>query len=79
MIKIIKRTTDNKYLKSVETETWVDNIKDAFEMTYRECEVAKLSLEGVFSPEQLIEIVNFSKSKTITEEERKEIMNVIRS
>ena len=30
MIKLIQRTTDNKYLKSVETETWVDNVKEAF-------------------------------------------------
>jgi hypothetical protein len=78
MIKVIKRTTDNKYLKSVETETWVDNIKDAYEMSYRECEVAKSALSGVFSPEQIIEIVNFSKSKPITEDEKREIMNVLK-
>ena len=78
MIKILKRTTDNKYLKSVETETWVDNIKDAFEMTYRECEAAKLALEGIFLPDQLKEIVNMRKNKPITEEEKKELLDLLR-
>ena len=62
MVKLIKRTTDNKYLKSVDTETWVDDIKDAFEMTYRECEAAKTALNGVYLPEQLKEIVILSKT-----------------
>jgi len=44
MIKIIKRTTDNKFLQSVETDTWVDNIKHSFEMTHRECEEVKTQL-----------------------------------
>lgn len=79
MIKIIKRTTDNKYLKSVETETWVDNIKDAYEMSYRECEVAKSALSGVFLPEQIIEIVNLSKSKPITKEEKKELIDLLKT
>ena len=79
MIKILKRTTDNKYLKSVETETWVDNIKDAFEMTYRECEAAKLALEGIFLPDQLKEIVNMRKSKPITKEEKKELLNLLKN
>ena len=78
MIKLIQRTTDNKYLQSVETETWVENIKDAFEMTYRECESAKLALEGVFLPDQLKEIVNMKKSKPITEEEKKELLDMLK-
>ena len=45
MIKLIKRTTDNKFLQSVETDSWVDNVKDAFEMTYKECETAKPLIE----------------------------------
>lgn len=79
MIKILKRTTDNKYLKSVETETWVDNIKDAYEMTYNECEDAKASLNGVFSEEQLIEIVIMTKIKPITKEEKKELRNLLKN
>jgi zona occludens toxin (predicted ATPase) len=78
MIKLIRRTTDNKYLKSVETETWVDDIKEAFEMTYRECEAAKLALEGVFLPEQLKEIVNMRKNKPITQEEKQELLNMLK-
>jgi hypothetical protein len=78
MIKLIQRTTDNKYLQSVETETWVDDIKEAFEMTYRECESAKTALNGIFFPEQLKEIVNMRKSKPITEEEKKELLDLLK-
>lgn len=79
MVKYIKRTTDNKYLKSVETETWVDDIKDAFEMSYRECETAKETLNGVFLPEQLKEIVNMQKSKPITKEEENELIALLKN
>ena len=79
MVKYIKRTTDNKYLKSVETETWVDDIKEAFEMTYRECETAKEALNGVFSPEQLKEIVNIQKSKPISKEEENELIALLKN
>ena len=77
MIKLIQRTTDNKYLKSVETETWVEDIKDAFEMTYFECETAKSALDGVFLPEQLKEIVNMRKSKPMTEEQKSQLLGII--
>jgi len=78
MIKLIQRTTDNKYLKSVETETWVDNVKEAFEMTHRECEVAKTALDGVFLPEQLKVIVDMRKYKSITKEEKQELLNLLK-
>ena len=78
MIKIIKRTTDNKFLQSVEADTWVDSINDAFKMTYRECNTAKTELLNTYTSEQIIEIVNFSKSKPITEEERKELLSLLR-
>jgi hypothetical protein len=79
MIKIIKRTTDNKFLQSVETDTWVDNVKDAFEMTYRECNTAKTELLNTYTSEQIVEIVNMSKSKPITEEEKKELLNLLKN
>jgi hypothetical protein len=78
MIKLIQRTTDNKYLKSVETETWVDNVKDAFEMTHRECETVKTALNGVFLPEQLKVIVDMRKYKSITKEEKQELLNLLK-
>jgi len=78
MIKLIQRTTDNKYLKSVETETWVDNVKEAFEMTHRECEVAKTALNGVFLPEQLKVIVDMRKYKSITKEEKQELLDLLK-
>ena len=79
MIKLIQRTTDNKYLKSVETETWVDNVKEAFEMTHRECEAAKTALDGVFLPEQLKVIVDMRKYKSITKEEKQELINLLKN
>ena len=78
MVKYIKRTTDNKYLKSVENEIWVDSIKDAYEMSYRECEEAKTALNGVFLPEQLKEIVNMTKTKPISKEEKQELINLLK-
>ena len=79
MIKIIKRTTDNKFLQSVETDTWVDNVKDAFEMTYRECETAKTTLLNTYTSEEIVDIVNMSKSKLITKEERKELVSLLKN
>lgn len=73
MIKLIQRTTDGKYLKSVEGDVWVDSHKEAFEMTHRECETAKETLSGTYSPEQIKEIFNLSKSKPMTKEEIKEL------
>ena len=77
MIKIIKRTTDNKFLQSVETDSWVDNVKDAFEMTYRECETAKTELFKTYQLAEIKEVVNMLKNKPITEEERKELLSII--
>ncbi len=78
MIKLIQRTTDNKYLKSVETDTWVDNVKDAFEMTYKEYNTSKETLLNTYTKEQLKTIVNMEKSKRITKEERVELINLLK-
>ena len=47
-------------------------------MTYRECNTAKTELLNTYTSEQIVEIVNFSKSKPITEEERKELLSLLR-
>jgi hypothetical protein len=78
MIKLIQRTTDNKYLQSVETDTWVDDVKDAFEMTYRECETAKTELIKTYTSEQIKDIVNMRKHKPITKEEKIELLNLLK-
>jgi len=78
MIKLIQRTTDNKYLQSVETDTWVDNVKDAFEMTYKEYNTSKETLLNTYTKEQLKTIVNMEKSKRITKEERVELINLFK-
>jgi glycogen debranching enzyme len=78
MIKVIKRTTDNKFLKSIETDTWVDNVKDAFEMTHRECESTKTNLLNTYASEQIVEVVNMFKSKSMSKEEIKELRNLLK-
>jgi hypothetical protein len=78
MIKIIQRTTDNKYLLSIETDTWIDDVKDAFEMTYRECETAKTELIKTYTSEQIKDIVNMRKHKPITKEEKRELLNLLK-
>jgi len=78
MVKYIKRTTDNKYLQSLENDNWVDNVKDAYEMTYRECESAKTQLLNTYTLEQIKEIVSLQKHKPITEEEKQELLNLLK-
>jgi hypothetical protein len=78
MIKIIQRTADNKYLQSVENDIWVDNIKEAYEMSYRELENVKTELLNTYTSDQLKEIVNMSKSKPISEEEKRELINLLK-
>ena len=78
MIKLIKRTTDKKFLQSVEIDAWVDNVKDAFEMTYRECESVKTELFKTYPEEQIVEVVNMFKSKPITKEEKKELLAMLK-
>ena len=79
MIKIIRRTTDNKFLQSVDTDSWVDNVKDAFEMTYRECESTKAELLNIYTLDQIVEITNMSKNKPITKEEKKELLGLLKN
>ena len=78
MIKLIKRTTDKKFLQSVEIDAWVDNVKDAIEMTYRECESVKTELFKTYPEEQIVEVVNMFKSKPITKEEKKELLAMLK-
>ena len=79
MVKYIKRKTDNKYLQSIENDVWVDDVKDAFEMTYRECENAKNQLLDTYTKEQIVEIVNMSKNKPISREEKKELLDLLKN
>ena len=79
MIKILKRVSDNKYLKSLENDIWVDNMSEAFEMTYTECEEAKTSLSNTYSQGDLKEIVNMAKLKPMTREEIKELRNLLKN
>ena len=58
MIKYIKRKSDNKFLQSLENDVWVDNSKDAYDMTYRECENTKTTLLNTYTSEEITEVVN---------------------
>jgi hypothetical protein len=78
MIKYIKRKSDNKFLQSLENDIWVDNTKDAYEMTYRECENTKTTLLNTYTSEEITEVVNMFKSKPMSREEKKELLNLLK-
>ena len=79
MVKYIKRKSDNKFLLSLDSNDWVDNVRDAYEMTYRECETAKTELINTYTSEQLKEVVNMRKFKPITKEEKQELINLLKN
>ena len=78
MIKYIKRKSDNKFLQSLENDVWVDNPKDAYEMTYRECEDTKTTLLNTYTSEEITEVFNMFKSKPMSREEKKELINLLK-
>jgi len=78
MIKYIKRKSDNKFLQSLENDVWVDNSKDAYEMTYRECENTKTTLLNTYTSEEITEVVNMFKNKPMSREEKKELINLLK-
>jgi hypothetical protein len=78
MIKYIKRKSDNKFLQSLENDVWVDNSKDAYEMTYRECEETKTTLLNTYTSEEITEVVNMFKNKPMSREEKKELLNLLK-
>ena len=79
MIKYIKRKSDNKFLQSLENDVWVDNSKDAYEMTYRECEETKTTLLNTYTSEEISEVFNMFKSKPKSREEKKESLNLLKN
>jgi hypothetical protein len=78
MIKYIKRKSDNKFLQSLENDTWVDNTKDAYEMTYKEFVDTKTTLLNTYTSEEITEVVNVFKNKPMSREEKKELLNLLR-
>ena len=47
-------------------------------MSHRECEEVKTQLSNTYTTEQLVEVIDMSKSKPISKEERKELLNLIK-
>lgn len=78
MIKIFKRTTDNKYLQSLENDIWVEDIKESIIMNFVEAEEVKKILLQTYTLEQLNEIVDLVKIKPLTKEEKKQLRNLIK-
>ena len=78
MIKYIKRKSDNKFLQSLENDVWVDNSKDAYEMTYRECENTKTTLLNTYTSEEITEVVNMFKGKPMSREEKRELLSLLK-
>ena len=79
MIKYIKRKSDNKFLQSLENYIWVDNAKDAYEMTYKECENTKTTLLNTYTSEEITEVVNMFKNKPMSRDEKKELLNLLKN
>ena len=79
MIKYIKRKSDNKFLQSLENDVWVDNSKDAYEMTHKECEDTKTTLLNTYTSEEITEVFNIFKSKPKSREEKKESLNLLKN
>ena len=79
MIKYIKRKSDNKFLQSLENDVWVDNSKDAYEMTHKECEDTKTALLNTYTSEEITEVFNMFKSKPKSREEKKESLNLLKN
>ncbi len=79
MVKYIKRKSDNKFLQSLENDVWVDNTKDAYEMTYKECEDTKTTLLNTYTSEEITEVFNMFKSKPMSREEKKELLNLLKN
>ena len=79
MVKYIKRKSDNKFLQSLDSDDWVDNVRDAYEMTYKECEDIKNILLNTYASEEITELINMLKSKPMTREEKKEQLDLLKS
>ena len=78
MIQIVQRKSDNKYLQSIETDTWVDNASEAFEMSLLEYMTVKTFLSSNYSNNDLKVIVNVSKMKEASKQDKKEIKNLFK-
>ena len=78
MIQYIKRKSDNKFLQSLENDVWVDNVKDAYEMTLIECKNIKTELLNNYTYEEITEVVNMFKNKPMTREEKKELLQLLK-
>jgi len=78
MIKYIKRKSDNKFLQSLENDTWVDNTKDAYEMTYKEFVDTKTTLLNTYTSEEITEVINVFKNKPMSREEKKELLDLLK-
>lgn len=78
MIQIVQRKSDNKYLQSAESDTWVDNVSEAFEMSLLEYMTVKTFLSSNYSNDDLKVIINFSKMKEMSKQDKKEIKNLFK-
>lgn len=77
MVKYIKRSTDLKFLKSLEDDLWVSERSDAFQMTPREFDTTKTELLKTYTQDQLREIVDTSKKKPMSPEEAAEVQSIL--
>lgn len=78
MIQIIQRKSDNKYLQSIESDTWVENISDAFEMSLLEYTKIKSLLSSNYDDNKVKVISNLSKVKDMSKQDKRETRNLFK-
>jgi hypothetical protein len=59
MLKKIQRTSDNKFLLSLENNIWVDNIKESKSFKLNEIDFVKNTLSLAYSKNDLIIHTNY--------------------
>jgi hypothetical protein len=79
MVILIKRKLDNKYLLSAENDTWVDDVKLALAMSYKEHEDVKSELLNTYSNDDIQIITDLTRNKEISREEKKDLRNLLKN
>ena len=78
MVIIIKRTTDDKYLKSLTEDIWVDDIKQVYIIHFNEISEIRETLLKTYAEDQLKEFIDFVKVKPLSKEDKKEFRKLLK-
>ncbi len=79
MVILIKRKSDNKYLQSIENDIWVDDVKLALTMSYKEHEDIKSELLDTYSNDDITDIIDLTINKEVSRDEKKDLRNLLKN